>query len=255
MSDIPIPRLIAHRGHASRYPENTWLGIEAALHAGVPALEFDVQLSSDGVPFVIHDATLRRTADTPGRVTDMRCAELRGVSVGESRRFGERFAHARIPLLEELVERLRDWPQVTLFCEIKPESAPLFAVDETVEKVVRLLEPVAEHCVLISFIERAVLAARRFGLAAGWCLAYYDDDAHRLAGTLAPEYLLANHRIIPPAPQKLWQGGWQWALWEIVDPARALALAAQGADFIETMACAEMYAHPLLAEQRIETLR
>ena len=54
--------LLAHRGWASRYPENSRAGIEAALRAGVPSVEIDVQLSGDGVPMVIHDAGLERHA-------------------------------------------------------------------------------------------------------------------------------------------------------------------------------------------------
>lgn len=53
--------IIGHRGAAGHAPENT---IEALRHgklAGADMLEFDVQLTRDGVPIVIHDSTLLRT--------------------------------------------------------------------------------------------------------------------------------------------------------------------------------------------------
>ena len=63
--------LLAHRGWASRYPENSRAGIEAALQAGVRSVEIDIQLSGDSVPMVIHDATLERTAGVDRRVSDL----------------------------------------------------------------------------------------------------------------------------------------------------------------------------------------
>ena len=62
------PVLLAHRGWASRYPENSLVGIEAALVAGVACVEIDVQLSADHVPMVIHDLGLERTAGIAGCV-------------------------------------------------------------------------------------------------------------------------------------------------------------------------------------------
>ena len=86
------PILLAHRGWASRYPENSRLGIEAALRAGVACVEFDVQLSADCVPVVIHDTSLERTAGIAGRVSGLDARELSAVSVHEPARFGTRFA-------------------------------------------------------------------------------------------------------------------------------------------------------------------
>ena len=60
------PRLVAHRGFSERYPENTRIGLKAALQAGADAIEFDVQFSKDGIPMVIHDNTLQRTASVEG---------------------------------------------------------------------------------------------------------------------------------------------------------------------------------------------
>jgi len=58
----PYPRLIAHRGGGCLAPENTLLAIEAGHHEfGFKAVEFDVMLSNDGVPMLMHDPILERT--------------------------------------------------------------------------------------------------------------------------------------------------------------------------------------------------
>ena len=66
MQATPTPELIAHRGWAYRYPENTLPAIAGALGAGARYVEFDVQITADGVPVLFHDSTLDRTAGRPG---------------------------------------------------------------------------------------------------------------------------------------------------------------------------------------------
>ena len=53
-----------------------------AIEAGADGIEFDVRLSRDGLPVVIHDDTLRRTASRAERVADLSADELRNVNVG-----------------------------------------------------------------------------------------------------------------------------------------------------------------------------
>lgn len=53
--------VIGHRGAAGLAPENTIEALQAGLDAGVDILEFDVRLTKDGVPVVIHDASTFRT--------------------------------------------------------------------------------------------------------------------------------------------------------------------------------------------------
>jgi glycerophosphoryl diester phosphodiesterase len=61
------PLVIAHRGDCFRGPENTLRAAMLARQAGADAWEFDVQLSRDGVPVVIHDESLLRTTDVAHR--------------------------------------------------------------------------------------------------------------------------------------------------------------------------------------------
>ncbi|XP_037534257.1 glycerophosphodiester phosphodiesterase domain-containing protein 5 [Nematolebias whitei] len=59
----PAPKLIGHRGAPMLAPENTVMSFEKAVEAGGDGLETDVTISYDGVPFLMHDSTLRRTTD------------------------------------------------------------------------------------------------------------------------------------------------------------------------------------------------
>jgi glycerophosphoryl diester phosphodiesterase len=62
-----LPLVVAHRGDSARAPENSLRAAELARAAGADAWEFDVQLSRDGVPVVIHDESLLRTTDVARR--------------------------------------------------------------------------------------------------------------------------------------------------------------------------------------------
>ena len=62
-------KVFAHRGASGYAPENTLEAFALAIRQGADGIELDVQLSSDGVPVVIHDETI-------DRVTDRLCKRL-----------------------------------------------------------------------------------------------------------------------------------------------------------------------------------
>src|SRR5687768_14602657 len=66
-----VPQIIAHRGASKHAPENTLAALSAALDLGADGVEFDVQLAKDGVPVVIHDYDLKRTAGRAECVADL----------------------------------------------------------------------------------------------------------------------------------------------------------------------------------------
>lgn len=68
---------IAHRGLSAIAPENTLYSFDRALQSGMNHLEFDIQLSSDKIPVVIHDDRLDRTTNLVGKVNERTIAELR----------------------------------------------------------------------------------------------------------------------------------------------------------------------------------
>ncbi|MDP1528764.1 glycerophosphodiester phosphodiesterase [Rhodoferax sp.] len=62
-SPWPYPRWIAHRGAGQLAPENTLAAFRLGASHGYRMFECDVKLSSDGVPFLLHDDSLTRTTD------------------------------------------------------------------------------------------------------------------------------------------------------------------------------------------------
>ena len=64
----PYPRWIAHRGAGRLAPENTLAAFRLGAAHGYRMFECDVKLSADGVPFLLHDAELTRTAALPAGI-------------------------------------------------------------------------------------------------------------------------------------------------------------------------------------------
>lgn len=233
--------LVAHRGNALEFPENTLPALRSAIELGVRFLEFDVQLSSDGVPVVIHDHELMRTAGVAGCVHDLTAAELAAIAVGEPARFGDKFADVRIATLEDTVRLLERRPQLTLFVEVKRASLNRFGHEQVMHRVCEVLRPYRTQCVVISFDLPAVHLARHTGaFKVGWVLPQYDEHVRLKFEAFKPEFLFCDHEKLPPGNARLWRGPWRWALYEVETAELALALAERGADFVETMAVGPM---------------
>lgn len=232
--------LVAHRGNARDFPENTLAAFESALNLGLRYLELDVQLSADGVPIVIHDASLERTAGVTGSVFEMRAREIRAIEVPETVRFGERYRGTRIPLLRDVLKLIESRPEVTLFVEIKRESLLRFGHDQVVGRVLDVVKSSQQQCVVISFDLAAVYRARQVsGVRIGWVLSDYTDHARLKSEALQPEFLFGDVEQLPPNGA-LWRGTWEWVIYEVDTLPLAVSLTQRGAHHIETMAVAAM---------------
>lgn len=93
--------LIAHRGWSTRFPENSFPAFSAAIAAGADQLEFDVRVSKDGIPFVIHDSTLDRTTDCTGKVAELSAQELKRANLLDPQ--GDRLLGLGIPTLYDVL--------------------------------------------------------------------------------------------------------------------------------------------------------
>jgi glycerophosphoryl diester phosphodiesterase len=80
------------------------------------------------------------------------------------------------------------------------------------------------------------------GARIGWVLTSYDEAARAQAASLAPEFLFANLERLPPPPEPLWAGRWQWAIYEVRDLETARGCQVRGAEFVETMAVRSLIA-------------
>jgi glycerophosphoryl diester phosphodiesterase len=103
------PLNIGHRGAAGDAPENTLAAFELAARQGANGIEFDVHLSADGVPVVIHDSRLERTTSGTGPVRDQTLIALRRLDAGSwfngqfPSKARARYAGLKIPLLSEVL--------------------------------------------------------------------------------------------------------------------------------------------------------
>ncbi len=238
---MEAPILIAHRGYAKRYPENTLIAIEAALKAGANYVEFDVQLTKDGVPVVLHDANLKRTTGTNKRIFNLNHDQLDGILVNEALIHPRKFAKVGIPTLAAVVELFRQWPNARALVEIKQESLDTFGIEKVIKALLHTCEPIIDRCILIAYDDLSLRCGRAMGFKKiGWILTKYNDEALSIATGLAPDFLICNYTKIPKNATGLWRGPWKWAFYEVIEPKVAHELAALGAHFVETMAVAEM---------------
>lgn len=142
------PRIIAHRCGGRLAAENSLAGLAAAARIGCRGVEFDVMLSADGVPVLMHDERVDRTTGSRGLVAEMPFARLRRISV----------AGEPVPSLEEALahcHRLGLWANV----EIKPNQLGAEATARAVAPV--LADRWDGHGVVSSFAEPALVEMRR----------------------------------------------------------------------------------------------
>jgi glycerophosphoryl diester phosphodiesterase len=114
---LALPLWIAHRGAGKLAPENTLAAFRLGAAHGYRAFECDVKLSADGVPFLLHDATLERTTSGQGTAGDRPWAELSQLDAGSWH--SRAFAGEPLPTLAP--GALHAWPTAfALNIEIKP---------------------------------------------------------------------------------------------------------------------------------------
>jgi len=150
--EIILKKIIVegHRGYCSKYPENTLISFEKALELVVDAIEFDVWLSKDKVPVIIHDGDVSRTTDGEGHVRDKTLEEIKRLDAGKW--FGGEFSGQKIPTLREALELFEKNPKLILGVEIKEFTY------ETVDITIGLLKEYGclERCFFYCFSSRII---------------------------------------------------------------------------------------------------
>ena len=113
----PYPKVIVHRLGGALGPENTLAGLCITARLGFKAVEFDVMLSRDGIPLIIHDETLERTTNGTGNFADHDAEALQNLDAGG--KYHASFAGEKIPTFAEVLNACAHYgilPNV----EIKP---------------------------------------------------------------------------------------------------------------------------------------
>ena len=153
-----LPRVFAHRCGGALAPENTLAGLRVAQALGFRAVEFDVMLSADGSPWLIHDETLERTTSGVGRVCDASDAVLQRIDAGS--RLHRAFAGEPLPTFAAAATLCRELGLMANV-EIKPAAGFEAITGEVVARQLVELWRGAPLPLVSSFSEVALAAARR----------------------------------------------------------------------------------------------
>jgi glycerophosphoryl diester phosphodiesterase len=231
----PYPLWVAHRGAGKLAPENTLAAFRLGAAHGYRAFECDVKLSADGVPFLLHDATLPRTTSGSGPAGDASWAELSRLDAGGWH--SRAYAGEPLPSLESIARFCRA-NAYALNIEIKPSPG---REDETgrvvARETARLWAGADAPPLLSSFRPEALQAARGAvpelprallldSLRAG---AFEEAQALGCAGVVTA-YPSMDEALV----ERLHAAGMRALVYTVNDPAEVQRLCALGIDGIIT---------------------
>ncbi|MBN8216009.1 MAG: hypothetical protein J0L75_05170 [Spirochaetes bacterium] len=217
--------LTAHRGDASRAPENTLRAFRLALELGVDWIETDVRRTRDGRLVLLHDDRTGRTCDLDLVVGEATWAELSGLDAATEFRKRHRLdveacPKEPIPLLEEALRLLASHPATRLSLQPK---------DDCVPEILRAVQ--AENAAdRVGFndghLERLQQARRALpGVPVFWDRGPSDPIRSDVAIAAAHGFqaiVLHDSLAAAPLADAIRQGGLEAGLWTVNDP---LALA------------------------------
>jgi glycerophosphoryl diester phosphodiesterase len=232
-NDLDLPRVIGHRGAMAYAPENTEASFREAKARGCRWVEFDVRLSRDGVPVLIHDAALNRTTDGKGRVAAHDYDYLAALDAG--RWFGAAFAGERILTLARAVALL-DELGLGANIELKPVRKRQMELAKAVTGVLSARWPEHLPPPLLSSFDRKVLAALA-ALKAPWPRGYlakalprrWRAEAARLG---CRSIHCAHRRLKANQARAVKEAGFTLAAYTVNDPSTAATLFGWGVDAV-----------------------
>jgi len=158
---------IAHRGYPVKYPENTLSSFQAACALQYTYVEFDVQLSKDGIPVVMHDYSVDRTTDGKGAVRSHTLDELKRLRIGENE---------TVPTLEETLLLLKG-KKLSIMIELKQAGTLYPGLEEKTLELLRRTDTF-DQSIIISFDHFSIAKVRqldqdvRLGLTSNCSMPY-----------------------------------------------------------------------------------
>jgi glycerophosphoryl diester phosphodiesterase len=237
----PYPKIIAHRGGGTLAPENTLAAMRCGMSYGFHAVEFDVMLSGDAIPVVMHDPQFGRTVAGIGNVFDYTAKELAAMDAGAW--FSAAFAGEPVATYEQVRQfclQNRIWMNV----EIKP--APGFA-EQTGRTVAELTgrlfaTEIASHMaggndaalpLFSSFSFDALLAAKLAApeIPRGYLVSTIPADWREQLAALGASALHVNHKNLSAnQAREIKNAGFGLFCYTVNEPARAREILSWGVD-------------------------
>jgi glycerophosphoryl diester phosphodiesterase len=226
---------VGHRGGGALAPENTLAGIRKAAKMGFGGVEFDVMLSADKIPLLIHDETLDRTTSGRGSVAATPYAKLASLDAGAW--FGPEYRGERVPSFEQagkLCAELGLWANV----EIKPAQGFERETAVAVAKVASGCWDGASPAPLLSSFERISLEVARAAapeLDRGYLTERIGSGWAEAARALGCVSVHCNCKYLTEAQAEEVRGAGYWLLcYTVNEPAIARRLFSWGVDAIFT---------------------
>lgn len=230
-----MPLWIAHRGAGKLAPENTLAAFREGARHGYRAFECDVKLSADGVPFLLHDATLNRTTPQRGIAGERPWAELSRIDAGAWH--SRAYAGEPIPSLDALA-RYVIANRFALNIEIKPTPGQALLTGQVVgREVLRLWAGSSTLPQFSSFEPQALAGARETApeVPRGLLVDTLWDGWLQTAQALQCQAVISNYALMNRAlVEQLHAAGLKAVVYTVNDPASAQWLIANGVDGIIT---------------------
>jgi glycerophosphoryl diester phosphodiesterase len=228
--------VVAHRGASDELPENTIAAFERAIEVGADAVEFDVRLTADRIPVVLHDADVARTTDGAGALRDLSLAEVKRLTIEGGH---------EVPTLDEALTTLSG--RIAIDLEIKNiPGEPDFTPDEepVVDATLRALDAAAFlGPVLISSFNPGSLRRSRheapqiptgllteYSVDAVAALTFATAEGHPWVLPFVGQVRAAGDGFA----QEVHRAGRALGTWLVDDPAEAIALLRDGLDAVAT---------------------
>jgi glycerophosphoryl diester phosphodiesterase len=228
--------LVAHRGIPALFPGNSLEGLQAVLEIGVQHLEFDIQISHDGIPVLFHDANLRRETGVDARVEDLTWTQLKEITFRKNKFDNPIYLTA----LTDAVNLVQQYPKTLIFAEIKRAAIQRSGILQSSNIILEILSPIRKRCIPISTHRGFLRHVRQtWECPIGWIVETWGEFNQRQANILKPEYLFANHANLSSDDCRH-PASWTWVIYEISDPKLATEWLDRGATLIESNDCAQM---------------
>jgi glycerophosphoryl diester phosphodiesterase len=218
---LQLPKVIGHRGAMAYAPENTLASFREARRRGATWVETDIKLTADGVPIVMHDASLKRTTGVDRLVALTPSAEL----------------PKDVPTFEEAIACFQE---LGLGCnvEIKPcEGREAETARVAVATLRRRWPSTLPPPLLSSFKPESLAAAREAApeFARAILLGDLNDDWRVRADAVGAVGVNTDgKKLAPGRAREVKQAGFALSVYTIDDPAQARALVAMGVDCVIT---------------------
>lgn len=195
-NSLKLPRVIGHRGASHYAPENTLSALRKAHELGISWVEFDVTLTGDSHPVVIHDLNLDRTTNGFGVINRTSLAQIRKLDAGSW--FNPTFAGEKIPTLVEYLQTAQQLG-LGINLEIKPGE------NQERETAQAVLETLQQHWqngqLLVSSFSILTLRALRSldaHVPIGLLLDHWCGDWQEMIRELHCFSLHAKYRLLTP---------------------------------------------------------